>query len=478
MADDGAQPYAPGGSGGGSKGPPHPEKVVASILRAEHLVEDPTGAVFRWNGMFWAELGKPALSKLIFAHDQQHFKIKRRDEITALLRVKIHDSDFQWGSVLDGSVAVRNGVVDLATAVVRPHAPADYLEWAVPFNYNPKASCDVWAQACIDWFGEDENGAACIANLQEFFGYILMSHARYQTACMLIGPSNTGKSRVVAAAQALVGGVGHFCSLSVESMDDPSRLVQIVGAALNVITELPANAMIKDSGFKKLVSGEPVEIDEKYRKQFTYISTAKHLIATNHPPRLTDRTEAMFNRLLPIPMTHVFYKEDQDPDLDDKIAGEMEGVLAWSLEGAMRLYRNKGIWSPSERSTLWLNKYRKDSNPFVAFMDETLYELDTGAVPLSALADRYNKWNRGSRNEDVRAIGRKAREAGLVTKAVRVDLGSGPKVPKMCIIGYSMHNWAAGELVSVNVARDAKFDHRDEIEEVQHRSAGGDDDMG
>jgi uncharacterized protein DUF5906 len=143
-----------------------------------------------------------------------------------------------------------------------------------------------------------------------------MPHAKFKKALVCKGPSNCGKSLVPEIASELVG-KDAVCQLGVEHMDDPQRRSILKGKALNVITELSADAIIKDDGFKTLVSTEePIMIDQKYKPtDAAYTPTAKHIIATNTLPRINDKTEATLGRLLIIVFSRVFSASEQNTGL-------------------------------------------------------------------------------------------------------------------------------------------------------------------
>jgi P4 family phage/plasmid primase-like protien len=240
-----------------------------------------------------------------------------------------------------------------------------------------------------------------------------MSHARLKKALLLYGESNTGKGVVFALAQMLVGRQ-YTCQLGVEDMDDPVRRAVLVGKALNVITELSADALIADGGFKTLVSTEePVLIDAKYREPIMYTPTAKHMISTNALPRLNDHTMGTFNRLLIIPFTRVIAEANQDRDLQAKLAAELPGILRWAVEGARLLVESKGRWPDVAAAMAVLQQYKDEINPIRQFMSERLYRAESGLIPLEVVADRFNKWNRGGRSVSIKYVGRLLRGAGF-----------------------------------------------------------------
>lgn len=389
------------------------------LMEQNRVATDLHGITYAWNGRHWAEATVPLLKKRALSVAGERSSNRHREEIVAYVKAASLDEHLAWGRVGETEVGCANGVVDVVAGSLRDHRAEDYLERVIPWAWRPGAEAPLWDQCLIDWFGEEADGAELIAALQEFAGYVCLSHARYKKALILHGPSNTGKSLVVGALRLLVGPAA-CCQLPVQHMDDPVLRAVIKGKALNLMSELSADAMVADGGFKTLVSTEePVLLNEKFKPAETYVPSAKHVIATNSLPQINDKTEATYNRLLILPMERVVAEAEQDPLLLDKLAGEMPGVLLWAVEGARRLVERSGEWPRPDRSNIALQSYRDEQNPIVAFLAECAEPAPEVAVPLIEVARLYNQWNTGARKSGARNIGRMLRRAGRAVKNVR-----------------------------------------------------------
>jgi putative DNA primase/helicase len=457
--DDEAEPY----QGGKRARKTHPANEVAKwILDEARFVQDVAGKVYRYTGTHWEPATEATLVSLALRFDTEvATRAARRAEIVSFLKARVHEPDLTWGRVADHEVACRNGVVDVRSGKRRPHRAEDYLERVIPWDFRPGAEAPVWRQCLCDWFGEHEPGLELAAAFQEFAGYALMPHARFKKALLLVGESNTGKSQAVGVLQRLVG-TENACALSVEDMDDPKLRAVLKGKALNVLTELPADAMVRDSGFKILVSTEePVLLDQKYEKTEMYVPTAKHVIATNYLPELRDRSAAMFGRLLLVPMATVIPLGDQDRDLQAKIEAEMEGVLAWAVAGAARLIARKGAWPEPVLSVRMLAEYREQANPIVAFVAERMEADATWATTLQGLTRAFNGWNAGGRGLNVRQVGRMLRDADFKIRKVRTGEGPGGR-PLACLVGWRLATMA--EETDLMISEEAARSQADEID--------------
>jgi putative DNA primase/helicase len=319
-------------------------------------------------------------------------------------------------------IPVLDGVLDFMTGEIRPHEPGDYLERVVPYKYNPSAECPTWHRCLEDWLpGREEEKRA----IQLFLGYCLMPHARYKKALMLYGPPHTGKSQVCMVATELVGGTDYTCGILPSKMNDPRACAPIKGAALNVIPDLPKGQLIGDGGFKAMVSaGDTIQIDQKHIAPEQYTPTAKHIFATNNLPAINDPSSGVFERLLILTFDCPISEEKRDPHLEDKIKKEIEGVLAWAVEGARQLYELNGNWPKVKSSVDAIEKYKLDENPVHDFLEESglVEAIPTGTISIEELTKLFNEYHSG-REWTKKAIRQRVEALGYIKVRVGTKRG-------------------------------------------------------
>ena len=386
--------------------------AVNRIKTARPYVEDGDGTLWSWNGQHWIEVKKATLRAIAFEAVDGRGNFETWGEIGNRLRAFCHKRDLAWGQVADHEIPVLNGVLDAVSGALRDHRPEDYLENVIPHELVEGGVAaelsPVLFAALATWFGED---LQAVDAFQEFAGYVLLPHAKLKKALLLFGPGDTGKSQAVLVLRLLVG-AGLSCQLSIENMDDVKLRSVLVGKRLNVMTELSQRAFAADSGFKTLVSTEePIMVDVKYKPTFDYKSRAKHVIATNNAPRVTQRTAEIFNRFLIVPMSNVLPLHQQDHDIETKLDGEMAGIFLWALAGARRLIENDGVFTTVTSGDQVLAQWRAELNPMTTYIPEN-YAYQPGArSPLAAIAAHFRRDTR--RKADSRQVGVWVREMGL-----------------------------------------------------------------
>ena len=388
-----------------------PNELAREILEKHSFVSDEAGFLYEYNKRFWEQAPKDRLRRYAMIHDSEHHtNQRRRSEVADFIATHVQVPKVPWRQLSLSEVPVENGVIDVRTKTLRPHQREDYLEAVIPVAYDPGADCPTWLRCLWDYFGHDEDCAMKCLALQEFFGYVLLPHAKYKKALILLGESDSGKTEPLKLIENLVG-PENTCSVGVESMDDPRARVPIVGKMLNKLSELSADAVIADGGFKTLISTqEAILIDPKFVAPYMYSPYAKHIIVTNKLPAINDLTKATYNRLLVLHFSRVIPIEKQDRGLTEKLQAELPGVLNWALEGARDLVDQGGQFTEIPESKRLVEQYRREENEINAFLDEKSEKVEGSFVYASSVRQRFRSW--ASRSTSDKVIGRMMASAG------------------------------------------------------------------
>ena len=114
------------------------------------------------------------------------------ETITEIITEKRVDK-FTWDN--HGKIALLNGLYDVETDRLIPHAPKHNTTRWVEAEYNPKATCPRWHRQLAPSLDERH-----VAVLQEAFGLSIFPGGKPKDLCravILQGTSNTGKSQVL-----------------------------------------------------------------------------------------------------------------------------------------------------------------------------------------------------------------------------------------------------------------------------------------
>lgn len=395
-----------------------PGDFKRSIVEAHSLIfhkykirKTKSGAIYVYSENKWRNTKVDHIKKIAVPFTTMvHGKPSVINQIVERVLTRSYVDSIEWNRIAETEIALKEGVLDFTTGLIRKHDPKDYIDRYIPYKYDPKEKSVVWENLLNEWIpGEEEQNA-----LKQFFGYILMSTAKYKKALILYGGPNTGKSQVCKVAEELVGGLEFTCSISLDQMGDPRERAAIKGKALNIITELSKNITLDDGGFKQLVSTEEtISIDQKYLDVEQYRPTCKHIFATNNLPRISDMTDAVYNRLLILQFKNEIPYEKQDANLFNKLKKEMPGILNWAIEGAKLLHSSSGRWPKVSSSDEMIKEYKELQNPMHDFIEESgmVIRDEESSITIEDLRDAFNAyhgqkpWSKKAIREKIDSLG-------------------------------------------------------------------------
>jgi P4 family phage/plasmid primase-like protien len=385
-------------------------KITTDASNSKYIYGDPDP--------YWKEVPESYLRALAMNLDTfKNTSSSRRKNTVDYAVDKSFQHTIRWNNLSTNEIAFIDYIVEVGENknkdLKKEHKWTYYLDNIVPHRYKSWEKCPLWLKCIDEWFETDDKKLA----LQEFMGYVLCSHVKFKKALLLLGESNSGKSVPCDIMKEIIGSM-YTCSIAPDRMDDPKAVAEIKGKKLNLITELSSDSMLADGGFKKIISGEPTQIDKKYVAVQTIIPVAKHIIATNNLPRIRDSSAGVYNRLLIIKFNKVVPKDQQNPDLTNLLKKEISGIIAWAVEGLRRLISNKGQFTEIKESVQIIEDYRFSQNPLLSFIEESdLLEKDPNARVLQdEFRIRFQEY-KGGKEFNKTTIGRMMKEMGYPSKS-------------------------------------------------------------
>lgn len=139
--------------------------------------------------------------------------------------------------------------------------------------------------------------------------------------------------------------------------------------AWDIGDEFIANASV----FKKLVTGDRVNVERKGQDPFEFNNYSKFLFSANNIPRIKDKTGAVQRRLVIVPFDAKFTPNDADfrPFIKDELCeqGSMEYLALLGLQGLKRVLGN-AQFTTSSRVQGQLDEYEENNNPIIGFINE------------------------------------------------------------------------------------------------------------
>jgi putative DNA primase/helicase len=302
--------------------------------------------------------------------------------VTELTRIKVYIPDENWDADPDILIC-QNGALRISTGELLDHQPGHYATSAVPYDYDPEA-----IPAYFRLFLKNTLPTAA-AFLQEFAGYALTTNMAHELAVWLFGPPGSGKSTFLAGLQAMLGHRAGILGLA-ELERSRFTLADLPGKTLVVASEQPSSYLASTNTLNAIISGEPLQVERKYRDPFTVIPRAKVCWAMNELPRVADANSGLFRRVKVVAFPEL-PEEDRDPEVKRRIEQEGAGILNWALEGLHRL-TERGYFDIPEGIQDATKQFRTNNDVPALFVEDRCVKGSEFEVQASHLYREYRYW--------------------------------------------------------------------------------------
>lgn len=251
----------------------------------------------------------------------------------------------------DGSVNIKNGILKFdpsGITIFCPHS-LDHISFK-QFNalYDQTAQSKLLDDTLNLWF---ENSSKQIELFEQLLGYLLMNHVNYQKIFFFIGAPSTGKTTLLKLVTEFCG-KENVSAIQLDDMNRPFGLAPIVNKVANIFSDIRKTKVLKSDVFKILADGSPIQVNRKFKQEFTYCFTGKMLFGMNSYPDFSQDFDGIERRLVIFEFKHVFQKDDPqyDPAILDKLLSDesMSALLNKAIRGYSSLIHNNGFITTDE----------------------------------------------------------------------------------------------------------------------------------
>jgi putative DNA primase/helicase len=297
-------------------------------------------------------------------------------------------------------IACTNGLLHITTRDMLDHTPAFFSLNALGFDYQADTPRPrQWIDFLAELWPDDQ---PAIDTLQEMFGLMLTGDTRHQKAFLIVGPKRSGKGTIARVLIKLLG-QDNVSGPTLSSMSTNFGLAPLIGKRLAVISDARLGSRADQSiiveRILSITGEDTLTVDRKNRDAWTGRLEVRFIVLTNELPRLTDSSGALASRFIILTLTQSFIGRE-DHALTDRLAGEMPGILNWSLGGLERL-RQRGHFVPPASSDAARQALEDLGSPISAFLREC---CDVGQsawnfIATNHLFDAWCKWCRDN-NQD------------------------------------------------------------------------------
>jgi len=167
-------------------------------------------------------------------------------------------------------------------------------------------------------------------------------------------------------------------------------LADLPGKTLVVASEQPSSYLASTNTLNAIISGEPIQVERKYRDPFTVIPHAKVCWAMNELPRVADANSGLFRRVKVVTFP-ALAENERDPEIKRAIETEGAGILNWALEGLRQLKKRGHFEVPAgvEDAT---KQFRENNDVPALFIEDRCVRGTDSEVPAAKLYREYKYW--------------------------------------------------------------------------------------
>jgi phage/plasmid-associated DNA primase len=114
------------------------------------------------------------------------------------------------------------------------------------------------------------------------------------------------------------------------------------------------------------------------------------IVAANHKPEVRGTDKGIWRRIKIVPWEVVIPDSERDPKLPEKLERELEGILAWCVQGCLD-WQREGLAEPEE-VTFQTEEYQRDQDVLAHFIFDDCVEGPELSVKSERLYVRYKDW--------------------------------------------------------------------------------------
>lgn len=293
---------------------------------------------------------------------------------------------------------VANGVLNLLSRELVPSRYRPLPSQITAVSYDPLATAPLFSRVLDEIFEFNEPMKRFVLRL---FGLFMLGRPIEKIFVIWYGPSaNNGKSKLINVLKGVLG--PYFTMLPTAALmlkshtsdgANPS-IAQLGGKRLAVVSE-PTDKQVLDVSLVKQLTGDGhINVRGIYGAPVDMEIEATFLMVTNAMPRVREDDEGFWNRALVVPFNRSFSKEEEDRELDAKLAKEYPGILNMMLDG-LHDYLVNGLNRPDQIGQATQGQ-RDGADPFAAFFADILVRSATATTNLKDIHAAYLTWQKQS----------------------------------------------------------------------------------
>lgn len=341
---------------------------MALMLRTLNVFKEYDSGSYVYDKNYWRRISDTELSNYISRLNEGKYDVKHLDYFKKSIKTECFCNELDENDLSShGYLNLNNGVLETSTGILHKHSNQFKFKSIIPINYNPDAKCPLFIQFLDEvMLGDPE----LIQLIQEMIGYILLGGKPFlHKAFVLLGNGRNGKSTLIDVIRAMLGD-NNISNVPLNLLNKPFSTVQLNGKMANLVEETPSGEQNSEE-FKAAVGGGIIMASNKGKDEFPLRVNARFVFACNEAPTFKDKKSSILDRLVIIPFNYYVPEDKRDFQLTEKLYAELEGILTWCIEGAIRVNKNRQMIKPKRTSDM-LETFRNENDKIYSWFNESI----------------------------------------------------------------------------------------------------------
>ena len=294
-------------------------------------------------------------------------------------------------------IAVNNGIFNIKTKQFEPFNPNYFITSKLATNYKENALKNI--ENIKEVFDVDRwlNSIACnnseIVKLYwEIFTEAINPNHTREKMVILYGEGNNGKGTFQTLITNLIG-LKNISTLTPHDFSGEFKLEMLQGKVCNIGDDISNKYLDDMSNLMSIITGDPVTVNRKGKSIITARYKILNIFSANRLPRVRNKSQGTYRRLLIVPFNADFNGQIQDRRIKDEFLND-KTVLEYVLYKTLH-------WGCFEKFTIpkvseeLLEEYKENNDYLYSFLKDWYIERnlnDIERVPLSLVRTEFKNY--------------------------------------------------------------------------------------